>query len=141
MTCQYFLLAFAFPYKRVCNHFLYVLGLPRSDNPIITIPLGASSEPVPDFFSLAACNGIRTFITTSFTNPRVPREAREIAFRQIQTYRPVHSEVRQYFHTILTMSINTRHIGNAVHLWTGFVRSLKTSLTVTLCRLHRAFDG
>ena len=52
---------------------------------------------------LAACNGMWTFITTIFTHPRTPRAKRGNAFRQIQTYRPVHSEVRQCWLHILTM--------------------------------------
>ena len=66
--------------------------------------LGASSRPVSCHNNdLAACNGMWTFITTIFTHPRTPRAGRGIAFRQIQTYRPVHSEVRQCLMHILTM--------------------------------------
>lgn len=58
--------------------------------------LGASSGPVSNHKSgLASCNGMWTFITTILTDPRTPRTGRGNAFRQILTYRPVHSEVRQ----------------------------------------------
>lgn len=52
--------------------------------------------------------------------------------------RLVHSEFRQYFHTFSPWISDPRHIGNTIHLWTAFVSGLKTSLTVALCRLHRA---
>ena len=55
---------------------------------------------------LTACNSMWSFITTNFTSPRTLHIKWQCAFRHIQTFRLVHSEVRQCGRShILTMSI------------------------------------
>lgn len=90
-------------------------------------------------FLFAACYGTWTFITTIFTHPRTPRAKRGNAFRQIQTYRPVYSEVRQcWMH-------HSHHEYPTPGIWAAPSTSGQVScgiipLTVAFCRLHRAFD-
>ena len=60
-------------------------------------------------------------------------------FDTLTTFRLVHSEVVSAVgRTFSPLVSDTRHIGDAAHLWAGFVRI--APLTATLCRLHRAFD-
>ena len=53
-----------------------------------------------------ACNDIWMFITTILTNPRT-RPYKGYCLSTVSTFRLVHSEVRQYSHTILTIVIRT----------------------------------
>lgn len=86
-----------------------------------------------------ACNDARTFITTNLTHPRIP-PCKVYCLSTASTFRLVHSEFRQYFHTFSPWISDPRHIGSTIHLWTAFVISLKTYLTAALCRLHRAYN-
>lgn len=121
---------FPFTISSACNSF-HVSSFPRSDIPIIGIPLGPSSEPVPGF-RRAACNGAWIFITTNLTDPLAPlgREPPCDGFN----YRPVPSEVRQYSSYILTMGIRRPAYPQRRPPLGGF------PVRAAFCRLHRAFD-
>ena len=74
-----------------------------------------------------ACNDAWTFITTNFTRPQIP-PWKVYCLSTVSTFRLVHSEFRQYFHTFSPWVSDPRHIGNTIHLWTAFVHSLSPCL-------------
>ncbi len=110
--------------------------LPRSDNPIFAYALR---------FLLwawqldSACNTVRYFTMSNLTLPHCRRTLRTTHFYALLSLDPyIRRLVRRYRHSYHIHFIDPRPIGYTVHLWTAFV--LLPQITVSLSRLHRAFD-
>ena len=110
--------------------------LPRSDNPIFTYALRCLLWA----WQLGnACNIARYFITPNLTLPHCRRTVAVRTFLCNGSIDPyIHSFVRRFRHSHHMHFVDPRPIGYAIHLWTAFV--LLSQITVSLSRLHRAFD-
>ena len=110
--------------------------LPRSDNPIFAYALR---------FLLwawqldSACNTVRYFTMSNLTLPHYRRTLRTTHFYALLSLDPyIRSFVRRSRHSYHMHFIDPRPIGYTIHLWTAFVPLAR--ITVSLSRLHRAFD-
>ena len=87
----------------------------------------------------SACNTVRYFTMSILTLPHYRRTLRTTHFYALLSLDPyIRSFVRRSRHSYHMHFIDPRPIGYTVHLWTAFV--LFTQITVSLSRLHRAFD-
>ena len=118
------------------NHVTAYRKLPRSDNPIFAYVLR---------FLLwawqldSACNTVRYFTMSNLTLPHCRRTLRTTHFYALLSIDPyIRSFVRRSRHSHHIHFIDPRPIGYTIHLWTAFV--LLSQITVSLSRLHRAFD-
>ena len=110
--------------------------LPRSDNPIFAYALRCLLWA----WQLgSARDTARYFICTNFTLPYCRCAVTACTFlcnRNIDPY--IRSFARRFRHSHHMHFIDPRPIGYTVHLWTAFV--LLSQITVSLSRLHRAFN-
>ena len=113
-----------------------MIRLPRSDSPIFTYALRCLLWA----WQLGnAHNTARYFISRIFTLPHchlIKTVCTFLCSRNIDPY--IRSFAGRFRHTHHMHFIDPRPIGYTVHLWTAFVPLLQ--FTVSLSRLHRAFD-
>ena len=110
--------------------------LPRSDNPIFAYALRRLlwAWQLGDAFNIT-----RYFITRNFTLPHRHRTVAVHTFLCVGSIDPyIRRFVRRSRHSRRMHFIAPRPMGYTVHLWTAFVPL--TRITVSLSRLHRAFD-
>ncbi len=87
----------------------------------------------------SACNTVRYFTMSNLTLPHCRRTLRTTHFYALLSLDPyIRRLVRRYRHSHHIHFIDPRPIGYTIHLWTAFVPLAR--ITVSLSRLHRAFD-